>query len=359
MARVVTDSQHYTDIVNALNTLRQNKSGEFMVVGQLKPSEIAEFIELVGNEVYDNGYYLGELNSMLDPYTNSNLTEIPNHTYNGCNAFWSVEFPNVTSIGSYAFNGCSKLGDVYFPLATSIGSYAFNNCGIVDANFPVATGISGYAFNNCKKLTGANFPLVTSIGSYSFAGCSMLSSLEFPLVTSVGQYAFHNCNKLTNISMPKCDSFSGTYNFYNCTSVTKMSFPELVTAANYCFQNCNKMTELYVPKLKTAKNSWLFQCTSLKILDLPSVTSIDYYGLRCQNLEAVILRNNAVATLHATPASTQDSFRKGTCYVYVPAALVDTYKASTNWSTYASQIRTLEDYTVDGTTTGALDESKI
>lgn len=41
------------------------------------------------------------------------------------------------------------------------------------------------------------------------------------------------------------------------------------------------------------------------------------------------------------------------------AALVDSYKAATNWSTYADQIRALEDYTVDGTTTGALDETKI
>ena len=41
------------------------------------------------------------------------------------------------------------------------------------------------------------------------------------------------------------------------------------------------------------------------------------------------------------------------------AALVDSYKAATNWSTYADQIRALEDYTVDGTTTGALDETKV
>lgn len=39
--------------------------------------------------------------------------------------------------------------------------------------------------------------------------------------------------------------------------------------------------------------------------------------------------------------------------------LVDTYKADTNWSTYAAQFRALEDYTVDGTITGELDESKI
>lgn len=49
----------------------------------------------------------------------------------------------------------------------------------------------------------------------------------------------------------------------------------------------------------------------------------------------------------------------GTGYIYVPRALVDTYKAATNWSTIADQFRALEDYTVDGTITGELDESKI
>jgi hypothetical protein len=34
----------------------------------------------------------------------------------------------------------------------------------------------------------------------------------------------------------------------------------------------------------------------------------------------------------------------GTGYIYVPAALVDSYKGATNWSTYAAQIRAIEDY---------------
>ena len=33
-----------------------------------------------------------------------------------------------------------------------------------------------------------------------------------------------------------------------------------------------------------------------------------------------------------------------TGYIYVPRALVNSYKAATNWSTFASQIRAIEDY---------------
>ncbi|MBR3159229.1 MAG: hypothetical protein IKF14_09030 [Atopobiaceae bacterium] len=35
---------------------------------------------------------------------------------------------------------------------------------------------------------------------------------------------------------------------------------------------------------------------------------------------------------------------QGTGYVYVPSSLVDDYKVAGGWSTYAAQIRAIEDY---------------
>jgi hypothetical protein len=52
-------------------------------------------------------------------------------------------------------------------------------------------------------------------------------------------------------------------------------------------------------------------------------------------------------------------------YFYVPRALLSDddakkdYRRATNWSNFATQFRALEDYTVDGTTTGELDPNKI
>ena len=80
---------------------------------------------------------------------------------------------------------------------------------------------------------------------------------------------------------------------------------------------------------------------------------------------AIILRSETMATLKNTDAFSMTPIISGTCYIYVPRALLsDTdstkdYRQASNWSTYAAQFRALEDYTVDGTTTGALDESKI
>ena len=72
-----------------------------------------------------------------------------------------------------------------------------------------------------------------------------------------------------------------------------------------------------------------------------------------------MLAGGDLCSLDSTNAFTGTPIASGTGYIYVPAVLIDSYKAATNWSTYAAQFRALEDYTVDGTTTGELDETKI
>jgi hypothetical protein len=80
----------------------------------------------------------------------------------------------------------------------------------------------------------------------------------------------------------------------------------------------------------------------------------------CSKFTTLILRNTTqIVTLNKTNAFADTPIASGTGYIYVPSALVDSYKAATNWSSYANQFRALEDYTVDGTTTGELDSTKI
>lgn len=101
-------------------------------------------------------------------------------------------------------------------------------------------------------------------------------------------------------------------------------------------------------------------CENLTTANFPVATSIKNYAFRdCTNLTALILRNATLCTLSTANGFRNTPIESGTGYIYVPSALVDTYKAATNWSTFAAQFRALEDYTVDGTTTGALDPEKI
>jgi hypothetical protein len=105
-------------------------------------------------------------------------------------------------------------------------------------------------------------------------------------------------------------------------------------------------------------------CKSLHLLDVPNVTLIKAYALgvtatNCCNITQLILRGSTVCSLASTNAFKGTPISKGTGYIYVPRALIDSYKNATNWSTFVNQFRALEDYTVDGTITGELDESKI
>lgn len=95
-------------------------------------------------------------------------------------------------------------------------------------------------------------------------------------------------------------------------------------------------------------------CTALTVVDVPNVTSIAAESMNgCSALTALILRGATVCTMANTNALTNSAIAKGTGYIYVPRSLVDSYKSQTNFSTYAEQIRAIEDYTNDGTVTGS------
>jgi hypothetical protein len=99
----------------------------------------------------------------------------------------------------------------------------------------------------------------------------------------------------------------------------------------------------------------------LASVDLSKVTSIGKQAFRdCPVLKTFIIRqSDSVCTLTYTYTFKNTLIESGNGYIYVPDSLLDQYRQATNWAAYADQIRALEDYTVDGTTTGELDESKI
>lgn len=161
---------------------------------------------------------------------------------------------------------------------------------------------------------------ITDIPSYAFVNCKLLTVFHTPLVTSIGIEAFQDAG------------------------VKKLCFPNLILAGAQAFRSMN----------------------SLEYVDLPVCTRIGALVFYMTGtLKTLILRSNTMCTLDNVNAlqgnwsGNTPQIAKGTGYVYVPRALVDSYKAATNWSTYADQFRALEDYTVDGTTTGELDETKI
>ena len=174
---------------------------------------------------------------------------------------------------------------------------------------------------------------IETIGVSAFSACPDLATVELLAAKKIGRTAFSFCNSLVSVSLPAATDL-GEYAFENNPALAKVYLPVAQSAANYLCRNCGALT----------------------LVDFGFAPRVGIDAFRdCSALQTLVLRSNTMVTrgngnaLVGVPK---------TCCFYVPSSLVDSYKASSAWSEF-NQFRALEDYTVDGTTTGALDESKI
>ena len=295
---------------------------------------------------------------------------------------------NVTSF-SYMYYSCSSATS--FPtLNTNNGtnfSYMYSGCSKA-TNFPALNTNKGTTFsdmfNGCSSAT--SFPqLDASNGTdfgYMYKGCS--SATSFPQLTiSKGtdfDYMYSGCSKATNfpaLNTNKGTNFSNMY--YGCSSAT--SFPQLDTSNgtnfSYMYYSCSSATSF--PTLNTSKgtnfSNMYYGCYNTKKIDISyfninSTSSVNGWCNNCYSLKAVVIRsfgtnktlnttsfNNCYHILGTTNTTYNPNGDKDG-YIYVPRDMIETLSSATNWSTHASQLRALEDYTKDGTTMGEFDNVK-
>lgn len=183
------------------------------------------------------------------------------------------------------------------------------------------------SFANCLSLASADFPLATKVSHNAFTDCGSLQSINIPLVQNIGQQTFSGCQSLTSACLP-CVTFINSSAFYKCYLLETVDIGSTAYISGYAFR----------------------MCYSLKAFIMRSTEKNDL-GATSAFLDCVHILGTADETYNP------DGLKDG--YFYVPRSLIDSYKADGKWQEYESQFRALEDYTVDGTTTGALDESKI
>jgi hypothetical protein len=160
---------------------------------------------------------------------------------------------------------------------------------------------------------------ITKVGQYAFYKCTQLAEVDLPNVTQIGEQAFASCTNLHKVRLPSLVSLGGSGNMY--------PFGD----------------KIYIT-----------------ILDFSNIQSINADGLTGSYPKAIIIRRtDGVTSATAGLGVSGTGLAYSECYVYVPRVLVDSYKSATNWSAYADKIRALEDYTVDGTVNGELDETKL
>lgn len=170
---------------------------------------------------------------------------------------------------------------------------------------------------------------------------------------SVSSYSCYNKYSLVSVNLPNARSV-GMYVFYNCKSLVSANMPNVESLGNNTFQKCVVLEEITLPKLEALPAHCFNGCTSLKIVDLPSVKTMDVQAFSsCTSLKAVLIRNeDAVVPIQTNTFSAWGK-------MYVPSVLLEEYKSATNWSSYTRRLFALESITVDGTTTGEIDRTKI
>lgn len=221
------------------------------------------------------------------------------------------------------------------------------------------SGVGPSAFANFKSLVGVDLPNCKVLDLQAFANCASLVDVNMPLLNFVNAAAFTSCAALKSIGFPLLATIEAEA-FYDCQSLAEVDLPAVKSVGYNAFYRCTALTEVKLPKLEEIGGSVFNMCSELTSIDLPCAESIGSSAFAgCYALTKLILRAETMALLNNKNAFTGTPIADGTGYIYVPAALVDTYKADSVWSTYANQFRALEDYTVDGTTTGELDETKI
>lgn len=143
--------------------------------------------------------------------------------------------------------------------------------------------------------------IVTSLRTRACQGATKLVTANLPNVTSLGSYAFYGCSGLVTVKLPKLTSIS-TQTWYGCSKLQHADCGNLGNITAQTFNACSALTEL------------------------------------------ILRKTGSICTLSNVNGVNNTPIGKGTGYVYVPAALIDSYKAATNWSTFADQFRAIEDY---------------
>lgn len=250
---------------------------------------------------------------------------------------------------------------------TSIAGYAFYNRDIKNVYFPLVKSVGDYAFYNASMLRVEDdqFPLLETIGLYSFKQMD-IRVVKLSRVKKIGDNAFETCQSLDWVECPMAEIISANA-FDACTSLHRILFPMAEEIGNEAFRECGNLTNVALPSLKKVWYKTFFNCTNLEIVDLPVCSGIDSLAFEnCTKLKAVVLRTTDTVCVADLDAFEGTPLVSGQGYIYVPTAMYEYYREG--YEPVLNQLmpgffdimfRKIEDYTVDGTVTGELDESKI
>lgn len=264
----------------------------------------------------------------------------------------TISLPSNYAIGNYStlFYGCRSLKFLAVPRGTTLLANNFlTDSNLLSAiSIPASVTSIGYgALWNLFNLRRISIPYsVTSIGESGFNSARSVSDFAIPSgVTSLGASVFASCTGITEIDLSDTSASIGANAFQYCYALRSAKLPTgLTSIPASCFAACRTLESVDIPNTVTSIGSLAFDsCVSMASVTIPSsVTTINSeafkncYGIREYHIQASSPRTALVNTNAFTGIL-------GTCVIYVPKsenqAVLNAYKADTNWSTYADNMQ--------------------
>lgn len=290
--------------------------GVFTNLQQLKSISIPNNITTLGT--FEN---CTNLKSVTLP---RELRELPTKCFKGCSSLVSIILPEgIVSIPDQCFYLCESLVSVALPdQITNIGKLAFSECSALEEILlPSALSlINNGAFSGCSALIGVNLPQgLKTIEESAFNRCGF-KTIIIPDGVSLGSGVFSGCKELLTVALPSSLNSLPDNTFYNCEKLESVKWPDnLKTIGQRAFYGCFFANKNYT-------------------FELP--LSVNNIGERAfDGVHHLIIPSTSTVTIADRSLGSTIS-----TLVYVPANMVDMYKARTNWNYYREFIRSIGDY---------------
>ena len=201
--------------------------------------------------------------------------------------------------------------------------------------------ITGVSLPECKYLMKSTFTGM-SLNSVYLPECKVLygytfqsvpiSSIDLPKCKRMIQYDFYLCQDLQNINLPQCD-YLGPETFGNCVNLKSIDLPLCTTVGANAFDYCFAMSSVSLPMCKYVGPLAFHSAFALSSVNLPVCSRIDRNAFADAIIQTLVLGYDSVVTIPAIGI-----FTVNIPSIYVPASLVEAYKADTNWSKYSDSI---------------------
>ena len=327
---------------NGNNTDKAQISGIF-TIAELTNDELAEMRERYPNiriqyeHTHSNVYFYDDSGSTLlktvtvydggdAAYSGSNPTKASTAQYSYSFSGWSLTAGGAANAN--ALKAVMSDRNVYAAFTSTVRKYTvrFYN------GTTLAQTVSEVPYGSNASYTG-DTPAKTDVEKpedYEFTGWNPSPNGITGNTDCYAQYRFIGYISVGIVERSISGDYSndrvttvGAYAFQNCSGLTSVSFPNVTSIGDYAFNAAHKLAKA----------------------DLPKVTSIGQHGFSAANaLETLILRDTETVCTLGADGLYYTKIHSGQGYIYVPAALVDSYKETACWKYEVDQIRAIEDY---------------